>query len=100
LVTAGPAGIGHEIARAFGEAGAQESVFDADEDSLVALAREIPACRPPSANMSRRADIERAVPAAVKALGGLDVLLNNAGISGPIAPASCYRATGSTLTQI
>jgi NAD(P)-dependent dehydrogenase (short-subunit alcohol dehydrogenase family) len=50
--------------------------------------------------MSRRADIERAVPAAVKALGGLDVLLNNAGISGPTAPASCYRATGSTLTQI
>jgi len=37
-------------------------------------------------DVSRRNEIERMVGEAVQALGGLDVLVNNAGISGPTAP--------------
>jgi NAD(P)-dependent dehydrogenase (short-subunit alcohol dehydrogenase family) len=36
--------------------------------------------------MAVRAEIERMVPEAVKALGGLDVLINNAGIAGLTLP--------------
>jgi NAD(P)-dependent dehydrogenase (short-subunit alcohol dehydrogenase family) len=36
--------------------------------------------------MASRAEIEKMVPAAVEALGGLDVLVNNAGIAGPTKP--------------
>jgi NAD(P)-dependent dehydrogenase (short-subunit alcohol dehydrogenase family) len=37
-------------------------------------------------DVSKRADIERMVAQCMQALGGLDVLVNNAGIAGPTAP--------------
>jgi NAD(P)-dependent dehydrogenase (short-subunit alcohol dehydrogenase family) len=42
--------------------------------------------------MSKRAEIEAMVPAAVEALGGLDVLINNAGIAGLTLPVEQYPA--------
>lgn len=86
LITAGAKGIGREIARAFATQGALVFVIDLDADGLAALAREIPGVQTAVCDMSRRADIERVVPAAAAALEGLDVLVNNAGIAGPTAP--------------
>jgi NAD(P)-dependent dehydrogenase (short-subunit alcohol dehydrogenase family) len=86
LITAGASGIGHEIARAFAAEGAQVFVCDLDKQGLSALSQEIPGVQTAVCDMSRRGDIERMVPAAVAALGGLDVLVNNAGIAGPTAP--------------
>ncbi len=40
--------------------------------------------------MSKRAEIETMVPEAVQALGGLDVLMNNAGIAGMTLPVEQY----------
>ena len=37
-------------------------------------------------DVSRREDIVRMIAECTQALGGLDVLVNNAGISGPTAP--------------
>src|SRR4051812_24862448 len=85
LVTAGASGIGREIARAFAAAGDQVFVVDIAAEGLAALGSEIPGLQTAVCDMSRREDIERMVPAAVEALGGLDVLVNNAGISGPTA---------------
>lgn len=86
LITAGASGIGREFARAFATNGALVFVVDLDADGLTALAPEIPGVQTAVCDMSRRADIERMVPSAVTALGGLDVLVNNAGIAGPTAP--------------
>ncbi|MCC7422089.1 MAG: SDR family oxidoreductase [Planctomycetaceae bacterium] len=86
LITAGASGIGREMARAFAAEGALVFVVDLDAKGLSALAQEIPGVQTAICDMSRRADIERMVPAAVAALGGLDVLVNNAGIAGPTAP--------------
>jgi hypothetical protein len=90
LITAGAAGIGREFARAFAAAGAKVFVCDIDTKALDALGKEIPGLIAQACDMSRRAEIERMVPDAVARLGGLDVLINNAGISGMTLPVADY----------
>ena len=92
LITAGAAGIGREFARAFAANGGKVFVCDVDERALAALAKEIPALTARRCDMSKRAEIEAMVPAAVAALGGLDVLINNAGIAGLTLPVEQYPA--------
>ncbi|MBV2180099.1 MAG: SDR family oxidoreductase [Castellaniella sp.] len=86
LITAGAAGIGKEIARAFTAGGAKVCVCDINEQALETAAKDIPGLKTIVCDISRRQDIERMVAAAADALGGLDVLVNNAGIAGPTAP--------------
>jgi len=92
LITAGAAGIGREFARAFAGKGGKVFVCDVDEGALAALAKEIPGLIARRCDMSQRAEIEAMVPAAVAALGGLDVLINNAGIAGLTLPVEQYPA--------
>jgi NAD(P)-dependent dehydrogenase (short-subunit alcohol dehydrogenase family) len=86
LITAGASGIGREFARAFAAQGAKVYVCDIDEVGLASLAKEIPGLTAKRRDMGSRAEIEAMVPEAVAALGGLDVLINNAGIAGPTLP--------------
>src|SRR6516225_7778248 len=86
LITAGASGIGKEIASAYAAIGAQVCVCDINKAALDAAAKEIPDLKTVVCDVSKRDDIERMVAEAVKALGGLDVLVNNAGISGQTAP--------------
>jgi NAD(P)-dependent dehydrogenase (short-subunit alcohol dehydrogenase family) len=85
LVTAGAGGIGREIVRAFAASGAGVAVSDIDVAALAALRAELPGIVTFVCDVGRRAEVERMVPAAVAALGGLDVLISNAGIGGPTA---------------
>ena len=86
LVTAGASGIGREITRAFAANGAKVFVSDIDAKGLDALSKEIKGVMTKVCDNSKRSDVEALIPAAVQTLGGLDVLVNNAGISGPTAP--------------
>ena len=86
LITAAASGIGLEIARAFSAAGATVFVTDINEQAIDAAKEEIPGLLATLCDNSKRSDIEKMVPTAVEALGGLDVLVNNAGIAGPTAP--------------
>lgn len=86
LITAGAAGIGREIARAFADTGARVCVCDIDAAALDDAARDLPGLLTTLCDVSKRADVEKMVAEAVDALGGLDVLVNNAGIAGPTAP--------------
>jgi len=90
LVTAGAAGIGREFARAFAANGAKVFVCDIDAKALDTIAKEIPGLIAKPCDMASRAQIERMVPEAVAALGGLDVLINNAGIAGLTLPVADY----------
>ena len=86
LITAGASGIGKEIARAYAANGAKVCACDIDAKALAAVAKEIAGLKTVVCDISKRADIERMVAASVEALGGLDVLVNNAGIAGQTAP--------------
>ena len=90
LITAGAAGIGREFARAFAAIGAKVFICDIDAENLAAMAKEIPGLVASRCDMSKRADIERMVPEAAAALGGIDVLINNAGVAGLTMPVEDF----------
>jgi NAD(P)-dependent dehydrogenase (short-subunit alcohol dehydrogenase family) len=83
LVTAGAAGIGLEIARAFLREGAKVHVCDVDRAALDALASTDPELTFSYADVADRNAVSRVFEDALAALGGLDALINNAGIAGP-----------------
>jgi len=86
LVTAGASGIGATIARAFHEAGSRVHICDIDR---AALERSIAGTARITASMadaSAAADVDRVFDDVEATLGGLDVLVNNAGIAGPTGP--------------
>lgn len=85
LVTAAASGIGLEIARAFASAGATVFITDINQQAIDAAKKEIPGLLATLCDNAKLSDIEKMVPEAVAAMGGLDVLVNNAGISGPTA---------------
>ncbi len=77
-ITAGAGGIGRVMADSFALAGARLFVSDIDEAALAGCPH--PAMR---ADAGLAADLDRFMHEALAALGGLDVLVNNAGIAGP-----------------
>ena len=83
VVTAGGGGIGLIIAQAFVAAGDRVHVCDVDADALERVTRDNPGITGTVCNVADRAAVERFVDEAVDALGGIDVLVNNAGIAGP-----------------
>ena len=85
LITGGTSGIGRACALAFGRAGYRVAITGRDEiklaDTAAALAAAGIAHLPIRADVGDEAAAERAVAETVARFGGLDVLLNNAGIS-------------------
>lgn len=86
VVTAAASGIGLAIARAFAADGDRVMICDVDEEALSDLAVSDPAIQGEVCNVADRADVERFMGKVTATLGGLDVFVNNAGISGPTAP--------------
>jgi NAD(P)-dependent dehydrogenase (short-subunit alcohol dehydrogenase family) len=87
LVTAGAGGIGLEIARSFVREGAKVHVCDVDDAALASLATSDPDVTRSRADVANRTDVTCLFEEALRALGGLEVLVNNAGIAGPTAGA-------------
>jgi NAD(P)-dependent dehydrogenase (short-subunit alcohol dehydrogenase family) len=83
LVTAGAAGIGLEVARAFVREGARVHVCDVDEAALAALSRSDASITSSRCDVADRTQVAALFDETVRRLGGLDCLVNNAGIAGP-----------------
>jgi NAD(P)-dependent dehydrogenase (short-subunit alcohol dehydrogenase family) len=98
LVTGASRGIGRAIALAYAEAGADVAVLarsDVELDEVATRIREMGRTGVAlSCDVTRPEDIEPAVRRALEELGGLDVLVNNAG--GPLfnAPFLAIRPDG------
>jgi 3-oxoacyl-[acyl-carrier protein] reductase len=82
IVTGGSSGIGAAIAQAFSEHGAEVGLIARDADRLRNAEAELPgqnASR--SADVGRREQIAPAIDALVEELGGLEILVNDAGFT-------------------
>jgi NAD(P)-dependent dehydrogenase (short-subunit alcohol dehydrogenase family) len=86
LVTAGASGIGRAIVDALVEAGARVHVCDVDQSTLEGLRQALPTVGTTLADVSDEPAVDRLFEDVRAGLGGLDVLVNNAGIAGPTAP--------------
>jgi NAD(P)-dependent dehydrogenase (short-subunit alcohol dehydrogenase family) len=104
VITAGAAGIGLAIAQRLARHGARLFVCDIDEEALGRFAQEFPDAGRIRADVADEADVDRMFEAAREHLGGLDALINNAGIAGPtggveeIDPAQWRRCIDVCLT--
>ena len=85
IVTAAASGIGSAIARAFAAAGAKVHICDVNDDLLESFRVEHPDIVCARANVADESEIDAWFDDALDDLGGLDVLVNNAGIKGPTA---------------
>ena len=104
MVTAGASGIGREIARTFAREGAKVHVCDVDRAAVAELARTDPELGATVCDVADRAQVARLFEEGLARLGGLDCLVNNAGIAGPtgkvdeIDPAEWDRCLAIDLT--
>src|SRR5690349_23535077 len=104
LVTAGAAGIGRAIAEAFAAHEARVYVCDVSRDAVEKCRAEQPDIIAAEADVADEAAIDRLFDDVQARLGGLDVLVNNAGIAGPtsaiedISPADWRRCIDIDLT--
>lgn len=87
VVTGGAQGFGRAIAERFLESGARVSLWDMDAALLAATAAELGADRGAvhfvTADVAKLQDVERATTDTTTAFGGIDILVANAGITGP-----------------
>lgn len=82
LVTGASGGIGREIAKALAKAGATVALSGTRVEALEAVAAETGAGSPIlPCNLSDLAAVDQLVPQAEAAMGGLDILINNAGVT-------------------
>ncbi|TAM58759.1 SDR family oxidoreductase [bacterium] len=105
MVTAGASGIGRAIADAFATQGARVHVCDIDENALAACSREHPEYTLTHCDASDERQVGVLFDQVQRAMGGLDVLVNNVGIAGPtarveeIAPAEWRRTIDTNLNS-
>jgi NAD(P)-dependent dehydrogenase (short-subunit alcohol dehydrogenase family) len=84
IVTGASSGLGHRFARVLHAAGARVVVAARRTERLEELAAALSGVVPVTCDVTDAADLERLVERALAVEGRLDVLVNNAGISGPM----------------
>ena len=80
LVTGAASGFGKAIAETYAREGAKVAVVDINAGAAEEVAKAIgPAAIALRSDVSRKADVDAAAAATIKAFGTIDILVNNAG---------------------
>jgi len=86
IITAAASGIGRTMAEAFLANGARVHICDIDTGQLAAFQAEQPNLGTSVTDVADPDQVAGLFEAALAELGGLDVMINNAGIAGPTCP--------------
>lgn len=86
IVTAAATGIGRAIAETLVNNGARVHICDISAERLAACQSALPSIGVTPADVADPTQVDRLFDEALAHLGGLDVLVNNAGIAGPTGP--------------
>ncbi len=90
LITAGAGGIGLAVAKAFVSRGARVHIADVNAQAVQDITQQYPEISGTVGDVSKAADMDTLFHEVQNQLGGLDVLVNNAGIAGATAPVTDY----------
>ncbi|WP_298726414.1 SDR family NAD(P)-dependent oxidoreductase [uncultured Ferrovibrio sp.] len=93
VVTGGAQGIGRAVVERLLRSGASVAIWDRDGDLAAKVAQELGALgqvKTVAVDITDYPAVEKAVAETVTSLGGIDLLVNNAGIAGPNAPVPDY----------
>lgn len=103
-ISAGASGIGRAISDMLIQHGVKVHICDISDEFIADFTQAHPGHGATRADVSKEADVERFFAEAEASLGGLDALINNAGIAGPtggideIAPEDWRRCIDIDLT--
>jgi NAD(P)-dependent dehydrogenase (short-subunit alcohol dehydrogenase family) len=95
IVTGAASGIGLAIAEALAESGATVIVADLDKEKTEGAANSIGhGAIATTADVAKPEQVEAMIELAIEKTGRLDMLVNNAGIGGPMEPVGNYPLDG------
>ena len=90
LITAGAGGIGLAMAKSFAANGARVHIADVNAEAVQEITGQNPAITGTVGDIGKASDLDLLFAEIQQQLGGLDVLINNAGIAGATAPVADY----------
>lgn len=86
LISGGASGIGRTVAERFLAQRDTVHICDASSDNIDDFLANNPAATATLADIGNRADVDRVFAELAETYGGLNILVNNAGVAGPSAP--------------
>lgn len=86
LISAGASGIGRAIAEEFLGRGARVHVCDISSDNIESFLLDHPGATATQADVSDAVQVGKVIDDVISNYDGLDVLVNNVGMAGPMAP--------------
>ncbi len=90
IVTGGASGLGKAVARRIVDEGGEVALWDIDPATLAAASALVGARFHVALDVTRASEVAEAAAASARALGGIDILIASAGITGATAPVHEY----------